>query len=330
MTSQAPHPPAPPSPSLSAQLYQLQLMDKMLRAQADMQAERVGMLRAQAADQLARAVAIEQTPPEFPGRAEEIAKARAQAQVLNQQAETLFAETGRLLMTIHGGGGAIPAGAAEPAPAAPPPPPPPKPIWQRGEFWAALWRVSQALTAGVPLAEKHKDKVGERAYGALRRAATLLAKASAQAQRAQQGAELGNELAELLGDTWARIQPMPWHLCDVTDGSEIKRQMQALITSLPAYVPGPLDPEETPETLAEKVLVAMEAAGSKEAPNGRKAQEHLAGGRLGLALRGFEATTPPDPYLYEMRLLRIMLEQRAAQQHELTQSITPLQLSPSA
>lgn len=327
MNSQAPTPPAPPS--LAAQLQQLQLMDKMLRAQADLQAERVGMLRAQAADFRARAAAMEKAPPEYPGREEEIAKARAQAQAIDQQAEILFAETGRILATIHGGGGVVSAAAAEPAPAAPPPPPP-KPVWQRGEFWASLWQMAQSVAAGVPIAEKHKNVIGARAYGALRQASNLLAKASAQAQRAQQGAEIGPELAELLGDAWARIQPMPWHLLDVADGSVISRQVQALISALPAYTPRPLDPDETPETLAERILLGMEMASSKEAPNGRLAQEHLQKGDLPRALQGFEATTPPDPYLYEMRLLREMLRAPAAKQRELAASIAPVQHTPSA
>lgn len=324
MTSQAPNPPAPPS--LAAQLHQLQLMDKMLRAQADLQAERVGMLRAQAADFRARAAAMEKAPPEYPGRDAEIAQARAQAQAHDQQAEILFGETGRLLATIHGGGGAVSAAAAEPAPAAPPPPPP-KPVWQRGEFWASLWQMVKSVTDAMPLAEKHKDAIGARAYGALRRATGLLAKAGAQGQRAQQGADLGAELAELLGEAWLLLQPMPWHLLDVGDGSMISRHIQALISALPAYTPKPLDPEG-PEALAEKVLLGMEAAGSKEAPNGRLALQHLQKGDLPRALQGFEATTPPDPYLYEMRLLREMLREPAARQRELAASIAPVHAAP--
>ncbi len=315
MKSQPPPPPAPAAAAQASaaslpllfQLHQLQFMERVQRQQADHLADRVGMLQAQALDHRARTAALQHQPPS-PDRDQLVARSNAEAQLCEQQAAELVKQAVQVLATLYAPGGAAHGNASALAGSgAAPAPPPPRPAWQRAEFWEALWKFTQGLAASMPLADKHKATIGERAYGALRHAHNLLVKASAQAQRAQAGADLGAELAELLGEVWQRLESMPWHLLDVSDGVHVQQEIRALTSVLPPYKPKPFTPGETAESLAAEIVAAMMEQGAAELPNAQRALEQLKAGQFKEAEKRFAATTPPAPLLYDIRRLSALL-----------------------
>lgn len=314
MKSQPPPPPAPAAAAQASaaslpllfQLQQLQFMERVQRQQAEHLADRVGMLQAQALDHRARAAALQHQPPS-PERDQLVDRSNAEAQLCELQSAELVKQAVQVLATLYAPGGAAPGNTSALAGSASPTPPPPKPAWQRAEFWEALWKLTQGLAASMPLADKHKATIGERAYGALRHAHNLLAKASAQAQRAQAGADLGAELAELLGEVWQRLESMPWHLLDVSDGVHVQREIRALTSALPPYKPKPFTPGETAESLAAEIVAAMLEQGAAELPNAQRALEQLKAGQFKEAEKRFSATTPPAPLLYDIRRLSVLL-----------------------
>jgi len=326
-TSPAPKTPAPAAQPaapqamrgepLALQLERLRLTQDMLLKQANYQSERIAILGAQAADHRARIAALSKEPP-GPRRDEMMADAEREARLLTNQSKALLDETQSLLLMLHGPG---PAAGAQAVPGQPAAPPQVTPKWKRGEFWTLLFQVTDALSKARDyldsqgeVAKVERARVGDIAMRALHKAVNLLHRASAQSPRVSMGADLYDELAELLGDALRLIEPFPWHLGGIEGGGEALDWLRSLVHEVPQQVFA-AEPEGTPSLevrtidLAAKIIAEMEAAGSKETPNAKLGLFHLKSGEYYSAKRTFDATTPPDPSLYEMRKLRIMIKQ---------------------